>query len=160
MARSRRARLRDNGDVKLYLDICCLKRPFDDQTQPRIRMETEAVLSLLGEGPSRFTFVRSVAHDLENDQNPVPWRAERVRAWLAARPVVEPQVEALRHRTAELMASGVHGFDALHLACAELAGAEVFVTCDDRLLAVAQRLGTTIKVRVGELTAMAREVLS
>jgi hypothetical protein len=57
--------------VKVYLDVCCLKRPFDDQTQPRIRMETEAVLSLLAEGSSRFSFVRSVAHDLENDQNPL-----------------------------------------------------------------------------------------
>ena len=28
--------------MRLYLDICCLKRPFDDQTQPRIRMESEA----------------------------------------------------------------------------------------------------------------------
>jgi hypothetical protein len=30
--------------VVLYLDICCLKRPFDDQAQPRIRLESEAVL--------------------------------------------------------------------------------------------------------------------
>ena len=73
--------------MKLYLDVCCLKRPFDDQTQPRIRMETEAVLSLLAEGAVQFTLVRSVAHDLENDQNPLPWRAERVRAWLAERPL-------------------------------------------------------------------------
>jgi predicted nucleic acid-binding protein len=142
------------------LDVCCLKRPFDDQTQPRIRMETEAVLSLLAEGSSRFSFVRSVAHDLENDQNPLPWRAERVRAWLAERPLLAPEAEALRRRTAELMASGVRGFDAIHLACAEVAAVEVFVTCDDRLLAIARRLGATIKVRVGELTAVAREVLS
>ena len=33
----------------LYLDICCLKRPFDDQAQPRVRLETEAVLGLLAE---------------------------------------------------------------------------------------------------------------
>lgn len=71
--------------MKVYLDVCCLKRPFDDQTQPRIRMETEAVLRLLAEGSARFTFVRSSAHDLENDQNPLPWRAERVRFWLAER---------------------------------------------------------------------------
>jgi predicted nucleic acid-binding protein len=29
-------------------------------------------------------------------------------------------------------------FDTLHLACAEAAGADVFVTCDDRLLPMAQ----------------------
>jgi predicted nucleic acid-binding protein len=53
----------------------------------------------------------------------------------------------------------MRGFDALHLACAEAAAVDVFVTCDDRLLAVAQRLGPAVKVRVGELTTVAQEVL-
>jgi predicted nucleic acid-binding protein len=143
----------------LYLDTCCLKRPFDDQVQPRIRIETEAVLGLLAEDVSRVTFVRSVAHDLENDQNPLVWRAERVRAWLTERPLADNEAEALRVRTAELMANGLRGFDALHLACAEAADVDIFVTCDDRLLAALQRLGPAVKVRVGELTAVAREVL-
>lgn len=145
--------------MRLYLDICCLKRPFDDQAQPRVRIETEAALGLLAEDASRVTFLRSVAHDLENDQKPLAWRAERVRAWLAERPLVDADAEVLRARTAELMASGLRGFDALHLACAEAAGVDALVTCDDRLLAAAERLGSRIKVRVEELTAMAREVL-
>jgi hypothetical protein len=28
---------------KIYLDTCCLNRPFDDETQDRIRLEAEAV---------------------------------------------------------------------------------------------------------------------
>jgi predicted nucleic acid-binding protein len=58
-----------------------------------------------------------------------------------------------------LIAEGFRGFDALHIACAEAAGADIFVTCDDRLVATARRLGSRIRVRVGELTAVAREVL-
>ncbi len=27
--------------VRAYIDTCCLQRPLDDQTQPRIRVETE-----------------------------------------------------------------------------------------------------------------------
>jgi predicted nucleic acid-binding protein len=145
--------------MRLYLDVCCLKRPFDDQAQPRVRMETEAVLVLLAADPSRVVFVRSVAHDLENDQNPLAWRADRVRAWLEQRPLETPAGEALEARVAELMTGGLRGFDALHLACAEASGADIFVTCDDRLLAAAQRPGAQVKVRVGELTAVAREVL-
>jgi len=144
----------------LYLDICCLKRPFDDQAQPRIRLETEAVLTLLTADVSRISFVRSVAHDLENDQNPIAWRAERVRSWLEALPLQSPEKSLLVPRTSEFMAHGLRGFDALHLACAEAVGADVFVTCDDRLLAVAKRIGSEIRLRVGELTAVAREVLS
>ncbi|WP_373529089.1 hypothetical protein [Nostoc sp.] len=31
----------------IYLDVCCLNRPFDDQTQERIFLEAEAVLRIL-----------------------------------------------------------------------------------------------------------------
>ncbi len=33
--------------TKIYLDTCCLNRPFDDQTQERIRLESEAVLAII-----------------------------------------------------------------------------------------------------------------
>jgi hypothetical protein len=33
--------------MKLYLDVSCLNRPFDDQRQPRVRTESEAVLLIL-----------------------------------------------------------------------------------------------------------------
>ena len=31
----------------VYLDACCLNRPFDDQAQPRVHLESEAVLIIL-----------------------------------------------------------------------------------------------------------------
>ena len=33
--------------MKIYLDVCCLNRPFDNQAQDRIRLETEAVVLIL-----------------------------------------------------------------------------------------------------------------
>lgn len=33
--------------MRIYLDVCCLNRPFDDQTQDRIHLEAEAVLTIL-----------------------------------------------------------------------------------------------------------------
>lgn len=47
----------------LYLDMCCIKRPFDDQSQPRIRLESEAVLGLLAAESDSLRFVRSAAAD-------------------------------------------------------------------------------------------------
>ena len=32
---------------RIYLDVCCLNRPFDDQEQDRIRFESEAVRFIL-----------------------------------------------------------------------------------------------------------------
>ncbi len=31
----------------VYLDTCCLNRPFDDQTQAHIHLEAEAVLLIM-----------------------------------------------------------------------------------------------------------------
>ncbi len=33
--------------MRIYLDVCCYNRPFDDQTQEKIHLETEAVLIIL-----------------------------------------------------------------------------------------------------------------
>jgi hypothetical protein len=33
--------------MKVYLDACCLNRPFDNQSQPRIRLEAKAISIIL-----------------------------------------------------------------------------------------------------------------
>jgi len=33
--------------LKIYIDTCCLQRPLDDQSQARIRVETEALFAVL-----------------------------------------------------------------------------------------------------------------
>lgn len=35
--------------VRSYLDVSCLNRPFDDQLQLRRRLESEAVITILGQ---------------------------------------------------------------------------------------------------------------
>jgi hypothetical protein len=151
----------DNGAVRAYLDICALKRPFDDHAQPRIRLEANAVLELLAAAPERVTFVHSRAHDVENTQNPISWRAARVAAWLeSAITPPDPRPDDLVRRTSELMTLGFQNFDALHVACAEFAGANVFATTDDRLLSLANRHATLLRIRVLDVVTLVREVSS
>ncbi len=33
--------------MRIYFDNCSLQRPLDDQTQPRIESETEAIIAIL-----------------------------------------------------------------------------------------------------------------
>ncbi len=40
--------------MKIYLDVCCFNRPFDDQTQEKIHLEAEAVFIILS---SLSTFI-------------------------------------------------------------------------------------------------------
>src|SRR5437763_6394095 len=111
----------------IYLDMCCLKRPFDDQSQSRIRLESEAVLSLLALESSDVRFVRSPALLLENSRNPVKERASRVGQWLLSESTLASELDskALEARMAELMRLGLKNFDALHVATAEQVRADV-----------------------------------
>ncbi len=139
--------------------MCCLKRPFDDQSQARIRLESEAVLALLDAPPSKIEFLRTAALDLENEQNPMRQRAANVRLWLEGVPAVHPPDDALADRVRELSSVGFKSFDALHVASAEILSADAFCTCDDKLVATARQHATQLKVRVTGPIDLAREVL-
>ena len=70
--------------MRLYLDLCCFNRPFDDQSQTRVRLETEAKLALQEHVRSgRIEIMWSYILDFENDQNPFLERAESIGAWRA-----------------------------------------------------------------------------
>lgn len=146
--------------MRVYLGICCLKRPFDDLSQERVRLESEAVPAILGSPPTAVELVRSRAHRLENSLNPVAWRAARVAMWLAEGPASEIDDSVLAPRVGALMATGFKSFDALHLASAELSESQTFVTVDDRLLAAARRQAPFLRCAVKEPVSFAREVLS
>lgn len=153
---------RSNGILvcmRIYLDMCCIKRPFDDQSQPRIHLESEAVLGLLAAESDSLQFVRSRALWLENEQNPLPARAARVARWLG---IPEPIADAaaIVSRAADITSLGLKRFDALHVASAEAALADVLATCDDQFLAAAQKAGSQIRVRVLGILDLAAEVLS
>ena len=144
----------------IYFDMCCLKRPFDDQSRPRVRLETEAVLQLLALEPERVQFIRSKALLLENSFNPLPERAARVDAWLRSAPVWTPSdPTALEHRIDALRSLGLKPFDALHLATAEQADADRFVTVDDRLLAAAARRPAPVFAAACSVLDLAKELL-
>ena len=144
----------------IYLDMCCLKRPFDDQTQSRIRLESEVVLSLISIDDGSVEFVRSSVLMLENSLNPVPERALRVDRWLKESPIWKPSdADQFISRVRELMHAGMKNFDASHVASAELAGADIFVSVDDRLLSVAKRNKELLRVRVMGLLETAQEIL-
>lgn len=132
-----------------YLDLCCLNRPFDEQHQPRVRLEAEAVLGLihlaiLGE----LRWVTSDVLELESGRNPDADRRAEVDVLLgtATSRVAVGQQE--RQRGTELQARGFKAFDALHIACAESASVDALLTTDDRLLRRALQEAGKLAVRV------------
>jgi hypothetical protein len=135
--------------MRVYLDVCCLNRPFDDQTQDRIRLEAEAVVLILRHLEAKdWEWIGSEVLDLEIVQTPDQERQNRVR-------LLTGHVHEIIHvesdetvRSQELEKLGFHTIDALHLACAESGHADVFLTTDDRLLRLAGRISDRLRIHV------------
>ena len=125
---------------RLYLDICTLCRPFDDQSQMRIRLETNAYyLILQALQDARYTMVVSPVHFEEATAiSDVEERREIIAVLERLGTAAECDVAAARARAEELRARKFGLADAAHVAFAE-ATTDVFISCDDRLVKKCRR---------------------
>ena len=120
---------------RVYLDVCALCRPFDDQTQMRIRLEIDAVQLILSYVRSgSLTLVVSPVHEAEISAINDPIEREHLLSMLQQiGERFETDRRQARERAKQLTEHGLGPADAAHLAFSEKTGAD-FVTCDDRLL--------------------------
>lgn len=121
--------------MKIYVDTSAYNRPFDDQTQPRIFLETQAVVVvLLLVEAEALEIVSSSILEYENSRNQSALERQWVNGRLQLAKFYQEVNEAIFERARELEQQGLGTMDALHVACAEAAGSEYFLTCDDRLI--------------------------
>lgn len=126
--------------MKVYLDACCLNRPFDDQSQPRVRLETEAISLILGKLHKReWDWIGSEILLYEVRQNTDLDRKQRVLSFVALAHQTVETSKIVLNRAEELEDIGFDSYDAIHLASAEDAQVDVFLTTDDQLQKVADR---------------------
>ena len=135
--------------MKIYLDVSCLNRPFDDQTQSRIRLESEGVTIILAECErGTWEHVSSEMAKIEIAAMPDADRRARVELLLPPGKDLLKLNEHLFARADALQAIGFKPADAVHVAAAESTAADVFLSCDDRLCRLARRRRAELHVRV------------
>jgi hypothetical protein len=120
---------------KIYLDMCSYNRPFDDQEQLKIRLETEAKLYIqenIREG--KYSLCWSFMHDYENGKSPYEDKKGMVADWKEIAGDYCPPSEAILMRGIEIMKAGIKNNDALHIACAVERLCQFFITTDKQLL--------------------------
>lgn len=121
--------------MKLYLDVCCLNRPFDDQTQDRIHLESEAVLAILRHlEESKWIWVSSSVVLYEINQIPNGDRKQRILRLCDKSSNIIKLDDNIYEFSEKLKEIGFKSYDALHLACAQMAKVDVFLSTDDKLL--------------------------
>ena len=101
----------------VYLDTSIYNRPFDDQTQPKIYLETQAVILILQTVEAKLIeLVNSSALEYENSRNPNPLQQQAMDRYLQMAVVKQMLNPAIRIRTGQLEQLGLKVMDALHVA--------------------------------------------
>jgi predicted nucleic acid-binding protein len=114
---------------RVYFDASALNRPFDDQAQARIRLETEAVEHLLPAiGERMLEWISSDIVLFEVRKCPDEERREMLELLCQGATHRVAMTEDVSRRARELRARGLRDLDALHLAAAERGGAAVLLT--------------------------------
>lgn len=129
----------------VYLDVCALSRPYDEQHYLRIRLETEAfnlILSRLESGG--YVMLYSPVHIKEIEA--IPDAMERIELLTLLQRLgksIKTDAAKARKRAEELFIAGFGVADAAHVAFAELTNAE-FISCDDALIKKCRGYGVNV----------------
>ena len=124
--------------MRIYLDMCCYNRPYDDQSQLRVAMEAQSKLyiqNLIKD--KQIELVSSYMLRYECNNNPFEMRRNTILNFIdqyAASFVDVDRRAEIEAKANEIMKTGVKFKDACHVASAIYAKCEYFISTDIRLL--------------------------
>jgi predicted nucleic acid-binding protein len=121
---------------KIYLDNCCFNRPFDDQEQLKIFLETKAKLFIQEQILNgKYELIWSFILTAENEANYDFDKKNKIKNWIKksnyyikCNKEIEDTAEEINIKT------GIHAKDSIHIACALFAKADFFITTDKKIL--------------------------
>lgn len=144
--------------MKIYMDVCSYNRPFDNQEQDRIYLEAEAVLSILNHCyKGGWILIASDIIDFEISNMVNLSKKEKVLELCSIASEKVAVTSEVEKRAIEIQKVGIKPFDSFHLALAESAGADIFLTTDDKLIKLSDKI--SLKVRVENPLNWIAEVL-
>ena len=121
--------------MRVYLDNCCYNRPFDDQNQLKVYLETMAKLrvqALMRDGT--IEYVWSKVLDYELGQSPYIDQINEIFPWAEwASEYIDMDYSIIQHGK-DIMQYKVKRMDALHIASALAADCDWFLTTDKGIL--------------------------
>lgn len=121
--------------MRIYLDNCALNRPFDEQTQIRIKLEIEAKLYIQDKiKEKRIEIVWSYILDIENDANPFIERRNQIIKWKKYSIIDIEENENIIQKAKEIANCKIKAKDSLHISCAISTNCDYFITTDDYIL--------------------------
>ena len=120
--------------MRLYLDNCSFNRPFDDQNQLKIKLETEAKLFIQqGILKGKYELVWSYILEFENNQNKFDDRRNSVYGWKNIAKIHCTENEKIIEYAETIKKLNIRTKDALHIACSVYTNSDYLITVDKQL---------------------------
>lgn len=127
-----------NRKIRIYLDNCCYNRPYDDQSQLMVSIETQCKLwiqKMIREGS--YELVSSYMLRYECINSPFIDRKRAIIQFIdkyADYIVDVDRKNLIEERAQDIMSTGIKFKDACHVASVIFAGCDYFISTDKRLL--------------------------
>jgi len=140
--------------MKVYLDNCCFNRPYDNQSQLSIKLETEAKLRIQEwiKG-QQIHLVWSFMLDYENSVNPGASKRNAISGWFRHASAFVEYNDDIVLGAQQFVDKGFGKKDSIHLSCAIVGRADYFITVDRGILNKASKLSD---IRVMDTVAFIR----
>ena len=123
------------ANIRVYLDNCCFNRPYDDQAQPKVAIETLAKLYIQELVLKReIDIAWSYMLKFENSQNIFESKRAAIAQWEKFSVHFVAKSDSVTALAREIAANGIKPADSLHIACAINAQCNYMITVDNRIL--------------------------
>jgi predicted nucleic acid-binding protein len=120
--------------MRLYLDVCTFNRPFDDQNQLKIKLETEAKLFIQqGILNNKYELVWSYILEYENNQNKFDDRRNAIYGWKNIAKIYCTENYQILKYAESIKKKNIRTKDALHIACSIYTNSDYLITTDKQL---------------------------
>ena len=120
--------------MRIYLDNCAFNRPFDDQNQLKIKLETEAKLFIQqGVLNGSYELVWSYILEYENRQNRFDDRRNSIYEWKNIAKIKCVENDVIIEYAEKLKKYSLRTKDALHIACGVYTESDYLITTDKQL---------------------------
>jgi hypothetical protein len=136
-----------DNKYRIYMDCCCINRPYDDTNDYAISLESRAVITIAFKCfYGDWALVGSEALFYEITRTPDIEKRSNIMNLYS---IIKENViinDFIENRMNDLIKEGIKPLDALHFACAEYGKVDIMLTTDKDFLKKAQLVKSSIEI--------------
>jgi hypothetical protein len=134
-------------ELLVYMDCCCLNRPGDDQNQDKIRIESNAIMSILYKCfYGSWKLIGSDIVEYEIMKTPDLMKRNKALHLYAVKKENIEFNDFIESRAIEIQKFQLKPMDSLHFASAEYRNVDVLLTVDKDFVELKKKINTSLKV--------------